>query len=126
MKAPHLVIVLTILAFIMVLFAWGNFAGANDEEVIIKITAKKFEYSPNTGELPGNIIPNVAGIISVIVITLLFCFHRTIAIEQIYHLCHFPVLPDRLCVLEASKMPRSLWLNPIGSNAVIDVLGSVK
>lgn len=46
MKAPHPVIVLTILAFIMVLFAWGNFAGANDKEVIIKMTAKKFEYSP--------------------------------------------------------------------------------
>ncbi len=46
MKASHPVVVLTILAFIMFLFAWGNFAGANDEEVIIKMTAKKFEYSP--------------------------------------------------------------------------------
>jgi len=46
MKASHSPVVITILALIMAVLAWGHFAGADDGEIIIKVTAKKFEYSP--------------------------------------------------------------------------------
>jgi cytochrome c oxidase subunit II len=35
-----------LMTLIIFLFVWGHLAFANDKEVIIKITAKKFEYSP--------------------------------------------------------------------------------
>jgi cytochrome c oxidase subunit 2 len=35
-----------LMSLIIVLFVWGHLAFANDKDVVIKITAKKFEYSP--------------------------------------------------------------------------------
>jgi cytochrome c oxidase subunit 2 len=46
MKAPYPKISLTLLVIIIGSFAWSHFAGANDREVIINVTAKKFEYLP--------------------------------------------------------------------------------